>query len=665
MSSQSRLPSILVIVLSALFFVSITGPLTNSFSFWGLNYLSYFDWSVRLPVAIASVLCAFVLVTLGSQLKLNRAARNVLLYIAIPALLLMMFYILRVNTHYLGDGILRMRELGIGVWWLPTEPLAQAVNFFAYKITASTLGFDETAAVELVSYLGGLFYYYALIRFVRVVSSDTLKQILIFVLLYFSGTTLLFCGYAETYMLLPGLITLFFTAGIKSLRAGKSPIFPSLLFLLLVLFHFKSLMFAPCIALLAYYQFKDNQRSHALVSIMAIIAAFALTIILPAFSPLPTLSAAGFMMPLSASAGSEYTLFSAQHLLDILNEILLTAAAAAIVIVAAITARPKSSIRGNKPLLFVAAGLPGALAMLFLLHSRLGFAIDWDLFSSATIIIGFFAAMLFAQFESLSLNKAAAIALGAVGFLSFFSFAAVNSKFETAVQRQVDVLSIYGKDGAIGYETMANHLNSIGQSDLAEQLWKKSLFLRPHVRIYANLAQLSLNQGRVTDAKYYSEKGLSLDSTQAALWNHHGVAMTRYGDFAAAEASLRNAIRFSPNEGSYHHNFSLMLAQAKRWPEAEAESRIALNLQPRDPSIMTALGIALTNTGKLTEAEDILAQVTTIAPSFGEPYLHLSHLYLIDGDTVRTKLILSEYLKAFPNSPTAGRMKQVLDQLNR
>ncbi|MGB5139615.1 MAG: hypothetical protein WBP29_13865, partial [Candidatus Zixiibacteriota bacterium] len=236
MSDQSRLSTILIIVLSVLFFISVTGPLTNSFSFWGLNYLFYFDWSVRIPVAIASLLCAVAVVILGSRLSLKKAVKNLLLYAAIPALLLTIFYTLRVSTHYLGDGILRIREIGVGVWWLPTEPLAQAVNFLVYKLTSMTLGFDETAAVEFVSFLGGLFYYYALLGFVRTIGGDTLRQILVFVLLCFSGTTLLFCGYAETYMLLPGLIALFFTAGIKSLRSNSSPILPSLLFLLLVLF---------------------------------------------------------------------------------------------------------------------------------------------------------------------------------------------------------------------------------------------------------------------------------------------------------------------------------------------------------------------------------------------------------------------------------------------
>ena len=78
---------------------------------------------------------------------------------------------------------------------------------------------------------------------------------------------------------------------------------------------------------------------------------------------------------------------------------------------------------------------------------------------------------------------------------------------------------------------------------------------------------------------------------------------------------------------------------------------------------MTALGIALTNTGKFAEAESTLAQVTAIAPSFGEPYLHLSQLYLIDADTLRAKQILTEYLRAYPDSPLASRMKQSLELL--
>ncbi len=662
MSRRQQLPSHLILALSIFVFLAVAIPISGSSSLWGINLLSYFDWSVRLPLALASLATAFIVVMLGTAAKLQRQLRNILVYVIIPITLLAVFYLLRAKTHYLGDGLLRIKELDIGVWWLPTEPLAQTANYLIYKITSSLFGFNAAAAVELVSYLGGIFYYYVLLGFVRTAVRSSPLQLPAFILLYFSGLTALFCGYAETYMLLPALMTLFFTAGIKAAKGESSSWLTLFLFLILVFFHFKSLILAPCIAYLAYISFRDKSHLSAAVAVSAIVVAIIGAIIVPTLSKLPTLSAAGYLLPFAAG-GTEYALFSPQHLLDMLNQLLLVSAAPLIVLLAIGITAASSRYTIDHPFCFIAWALPGAVTMLALLHSRLGFAVDWDLFSSAALIVSFFAVMLMARRENFQISRSVAVALAAVGFISFSAFAAVNSQSDVAVKRQVDILSLYGKEGAIGFESMGNHLNGIGQTALAEQMWRKSLFLRPHVRMYANLAQLSLNEGRIPDAKYYSEKGLELDSTHATLWNHLGVALTRYGDLPAAERALLNAVRYDPANADYHHNYSIMLTQAQRWEDAEVQSREALRLLPGDPTILTGLGIALTNAGKLAEAEKTLMQVTAIAPSYGEPYFHLSRIYLMRSDTTKWRQVLGDYISRYPDSPTTPRIKRVLESI--
>lgn len=623
--------------------------------------LSYFDWSVRLPVALASLAGASAVILLGARLNVYPQLKRILLYFVIPCALIAVFYLLRVKTHYLGDGLLRAKELEVGIWWLPTEPLAQTANYLVFKVTSALFGFNGTIAIEIVSYIGGLFYYFALLYFVRTIYHSTTDQLLAFVLLYFSGMTVLYCGYAETYVLLPGLIALYFTAGVKAVKGDNSSLMAHALFLLLVLFHFKSLMLAPCVAYLIYVDFKANRKPLAIAGIATIVAAVAASMLVPKMSDLPILSASGFLLPFAAG-GAEYAMFSQQHLLDILSQLLLTATAPLILLVACLFPVAESRLDVTRPIRFVAWALPGAVAMLFLLHSRLGYAVDWDLFSSATLVISFFALTLVARFEPTRLtNSFASVALAAVAFVSFLGFAAVNSQAEVAVKRQVDILNLYGKEGAIGFETMGNHLNNIGQSELAEQMWRKSLYLRPHVRLYANLAQLSLNQGRLTEAKYFSEKGLALDSTSAPLWNHLGVALSQRGEIESADRSLTTAIRYNPNDANYHHNYAILLAQAQRWPEAEAHSREALRLQPGDITIMTGLGIFLTNSGKLTEAEEVLTQVTTLNPAYGESYFHLGRIYLMNADTNKLVQVLGDYVRRYPESPTTPKIKLVLE----
>ncbi|MBK7091267.1 MAG: tetratricopeptide repeat protein [bacterium] len=661
MFSRGNLPSILITAFSTIYLLAVTLPVSSVSSLWGMNLLSYFDWSVRLPIALASIAGASAVILLGARLNLYPQLKKILLYVALPCTLIAIFYLLRVKTHYLGDGLLRAKELEVGIWWLPTEPLAQFANYIVFKVTSVLFGFSGTTAIETVSYIGGLFYCFGLLYFVRTICRDTSAQLLTFVLLYFSGMTVLFCGYAETYMLLPGLMAIFFASGVKAANGQSSPLAAYTLFLLIVLFHFKSLMLAPCVAYLVYADFRENRSRWAVAGVMTIIAAIASAVLIPRMSDLPILSASEFLLPFAAG-GTEYTMFSKQHLLDILSQLLLISAAPLIVLVASIffVAKPRTDF--GRATYFAAWALPGAVCMLLFLHSRLGFAVDWDLFSAATLAISFFAMTYVARFEQIKvMNSVAAVALASVALVSFFGFAAVNSQTDIAIKRQVDTLNLYGKEGAIGFESMGNHLNSIGRPELAEQMWRKSLFLRPHVRLYANLAQLSLNEGRITDARYFSEMGLALDSTSAPLWNHRGVALSRMGESEASDSSFTKALHFNPNDANYHHNYSILLTQAERWSEAEAQSREALRLKPNDLTIMIGLGIALTNAGKIAEAEDVLTQITIKNPAYGESYFHLGRIYLAQADTAKLLQVLGDYVRRYPDSPTTPKIKLVVE----
>ena len=662
MSKPARLSSLLLISFSSLYLLLLLISTNHASGLWGINLFSYFDWSTRLPIVIASLLCSSAAVFISADLEQRRGLRRLLVYYVLPALALIVFYLLRVKTHYLGDGILRVRELEIGVWWLPTEPLGQAVNYAVFKLTERLLGFNADAAVTLVSFSGGLLYYYALARFVKLISRKPEVQLISFIVLFVSGLTVLFCGYTETYMLLPGLIALFVTAGFRASKSISSPLGAYVLFLLLVLFHFKMLMLTPCIVAISYFRYKDGQRAWSVVGLAILALATAAVLILPGLSSLPTLETVSFILPLTA-AGSGYSLLSQQHWLDVISQLLLTSAAGVMLILATLGIKSHPRLAKDRPRVFLLAALPGALTMLLLLHSRLGFAVDWDLYSASTLIVSFVAVVQLTGIGDRSLGRPAAIAICSVAFLSFLSFAAVNARPDTAIERQVDILSLYGSEGAIGFETLGNDLNARGQKDLAEQMWMKSLRLRPHVRLYGNLAQLALDDGRYAEAKYYSEKGLELDPKLAILWNHLAVAQMRYGDIGSSEKSFRTALQLAPNNPIIHHNFAYMLGQAGRWGDAAEESRMAAGLKPNDATILTSLAVAQRMTGKLAEAENVLLQIQSIDPANAESYLELSKLYLQMSDSAKARRVLEVYLGKYSGNPAAPRVQGALDQI--
>ncbi len=664
MSDQTRFPALPIILLSAIALFLLAAPWNYPASWWGLNILQFYDWPVRVIVLVAAVLCAATILIGRENFKLGQGRQRVLLYLGLPAALTLLFVVLRVRAHFLGDGLLRAREIEVGASWLPTEPLAQFVNFAMYRLTADSLGFIGTDAIRIVSIVGGTAYYFALLWFVRTAFVDTAKQLLMFLVLFFSGTTLLFCGYVETYVLIPALLALFFTAGLKTIRRELPALAASGLFLLLVLFHFKSLIFAPCLLTLAFFAYQDGQRRHVLVYLASLLLSLALVVILPRFSILPTLGFDKLIFGLSPSESS-YTLFSWQHILDIINEVFLTAASGLILILSSLFVKSKGELRNQRGLLFVGAAIPGAVGMLLLLHSRLGYAADWDLFSVCGLTLTFFGAMLFSEYKELRTCRVAPIALASVGLATFFGFAAVNADFDKATERQTQILGLYDLEGAVGFEVMGNHLRGEGRMELAERMWKRSLKLRPHPRIYANLAQASLDEGRLTDAMYYANKGLELDSLQAALWTHLGQVYMRLGDYSNAVSCQQRAIALDPNDPVYYHNHAITLGLMQDWTGAERYEREALSRLPNDLKAMLGLCVSLINQGKLDESEGLCQRMMAINPVTPDPYLYLAQIYSRREQPDRARAVLMGYLQAFPTSPAVPRISQMLDELNR
>src|SRR5690606_23856384 len=140
-SKTPRFPALPINLLSVLAIFLLAAPWQYPNSWWGLNLLQFHEWSVRTIVVIASVLCAASVMLGGENLRLGELPRKLLIYLGVPALLTVLFIALRVRAHFLGDGLLRAREIEVGVSWLPTEPLAQLVNFVMYQLTNVPLGF--------------------------------------------------------------------------------------------------------------------------------------------------------------------------------------------------------------------------------------------------------------------------------------------------------------------------------------------------------------------------------------------------------------------------------------------------------------------------------------------------------------------------------------------
>jgi len=663
MSESHSRYSLAIVVLSALYLCALAAPIAYPLSFWGINHLQYFDWSMRLLVLPGGIVLSVVLIMIVRRFRVSATVRRVVLYGLVPLLLSCGFYFLRVGHHYLGDGVLRIAMLDTTYMLMPTEPLGYLANVAVYRIAGPLFHFTSAQAMEALSYISGVITYFAALYFARTLCHSAEQRLTAFVVLMFSGVTLLYCGYAETYTLLPALLMFFFATGMRSLQGRLSMLIPGSLYLLLVLFHFQFLYLMPSMLLLGYFGYQRKDRRAFTVSIIFSLLSLAAAIVAPLLSALPAKSLGDFFMPF-LPGDDAYWLFSARHILEIVNELLLTAIAPLILLIAVLVSRPKVLTMRNRSTLFAIASLPGALALLTLLHPSLGYPSDWDLFSSAGVIIAICAITLYATQKKFALNRAASLALVAVGITSFLAYAAVMADYDKAMARQVDILTISGEQGAYGFESIGNDLSERDMPDQAEKMWRRSLKLRPHWRIYGNLGQLELNRGDGDAAEYYTLRALSLDSTSSVLYMTLGMAYLVQKRFQLAETNLRRACSMTPREAGFHHNLALCLGEQGRLAEAEVEVRTALNLGPGVARFVAALGGILRDQGKYIESESVLLSGLKNNPVNPELIAQLAVLYKKTGHLDRAREILSNFMTEYPQSQKNQTIKAALRTIN-
>lgn len=694
-SKSNSLPSILILLLSCIYLVLLLAPIAYPASFWGVDHLSFFDWGVRVGVIASSIAAALLLQSMVSSIKWTKSARRIIIYFICPILLLALFYLLRVRTHYLGDGILRADNLEKGIWILPTEPLASLINSISYILTSAWFGFSSFQAVALVSYIAGVLFYFAGLYLVRSLFRSATDRAWTLVILLFSGTTLLFCGYVESYLLLPAAIALFLGTAIRSLKGKLSPGWPLAVYLLLLVLHLSGIYLLPAVAMYAYIQFKRQRRKWGIAGVVTILVSLLVVLILPALTGQPATEASKALIPLSPEADS-YWLFSGLHVLDIINELFLTAGPALIIILALLISRQKFAADKHaiRRFLLVAAG--GALLYMILLDPRLGYAGDWDLFAPTGVVITTLALSLIAAAGAKSVTRFANVGLMAAALAIFASYALVNANYDISIKREVDVYSLYGERGGIGLEMMGADMKRHDKLEDAVQLLRKAVRQRPHPRTYSRLAEIMAKQNRLTEARYYVEEGLKVDSTSVSLTILMGILDARENNYDDAEAQLLKAIRLDPDNASTHLTLGTIYSNLKRYSEADPQLREAVRLDPGNASAHYGLANCLLSEHKLkdaetearvavllqpnaapyyrllaailaaqgnTEAIQYLQKAIQIEPSVPDSYINLAELYSSAGRPDLAIQVLRGYLAKYPDLPQRSDIEKMIDQL--
>ena len=297
---------------------------------------------------------------------------------------------LRVQEHYLGDAGLwfrnlqMAREMGFsaarefmdlrGLELVPfAEPLDVLLHLGIYLSLSPVIDCQPADVYAVVSVLSGLLWVVLSWQLTGYLFPDTVSRWTAFLQLVTLGNMQLFMGYAESYSIVAPLSLLFLLTALRSLQTG-SVLLPSITLCFAASFHLQALSLSP-VLVYVFWSRLESLRGYITETPGRRRAACAFVAIL--------LIAGYWLYPyrlplLVTNEPGRYTALSWQHLLNLINLVLLLSPFGLIHTVAGCLSRVPTS-RHGLVLLWSAAGTTALVVS----HDVILGGRDWDLLSFA------------------------------------------------------------------------------------------------------------------------------------------------------------------------------------------------------------------------------------------------------------------------------------------
>jgi Tfp pilus assembly protein PilF len=156
-----------------------------------------------------------------------------------------------------------------------------------------------------------------------------------------------------------------------------------------------------------------------------------------------------------------------------------------------------------------------------------------------------------------------------------------------------------------------------------------------------NRAAESLAQGRLDDAYAWARKAIEADPKFLASYNTLGVIYRHHHNVQQAEATLRYALDVEPGNTDVMSNLALVLSNEGRTSEAEALMAKVKELQPYPPFYFFNHGLAAMQQGDYKATRDFFAKELDRDAYYHEFHFWIAAAYLGLNDIAQAKAHLA------------------------
>jgi tetratricopeptide (TPR) repeat protein len=190
----------------------------------------------------------------------------------------------------------------------------------------------------------------------------------------------------------------------------------------------------------------------------------------------------------------------------------------------------------------------------------------------------------------------------------------------------------------------------------------------------------ALDNKQYADAIPNFQKAAELDPSQTAIWTdmaeaYMGDASSKTGADRDAEVqkgldAYGKAIELKPDDAAIHNNYGRALAQAKKFPEAQAEMNKAAQLDPPGAGkYYYNLGAILTNIQQYAPAEEAFKKSIEADPNYADAYYQLGSCLLAratmsaDGKVVAVPGTVEAFQKCVSFDTKCSHLQEAKDAL--
>jgi len=369
----------------------------------------------------------YILAPVYNSLTRTPTILRILLWAIIPAVLL---YSIKIEVHIFGDSQNMIGNMVNDNLILPIyNGICVILTLLANIFKISTRN-DAQTLMEIVSIIAGPVFLFYLYNSLKVLTKPDLSRVWLFLICGISGIITLFTGYIETYPLLTAWLAVYLYHLLNTKRISIIVI----LFIIGIFLHFWFIAFLPSLLNIINHRNKwVSARVIFIISILFIIGTYISGQIV-ARNGMP------LTIPIINGANTGgYTLFSGVHLLDFVNEIIITGPVLPILGIVLIIRTLISKLEfSHKQKSLLYAAVPAVLISFFI-DPLMGAYRDWDLISLFTLPLMLFTSAIISSLPVERFRVSVLIPILLITSVHTFGFIYLNKNENISVDKAIQV----------------------------------------------------------------------------------------------------------------------------------------------------------------------------------------------------------------------------------